>query len=64
MFDPNSWSHQALRSVINVPLEVAHGSWVNGQHRAQAAIDAGAPRVLILTTTYPSAGRPGSSSPR
>ena len=44
----DDWMRSAARSLIMAPLVVnSDGRWVNGQHRAQAARDAGARALLI-----------------
>jgi hypothetical protein len=42
-----SWLQEAAVSLLTDPICLNSAGWVNGQHRAQAAIDAGARRLLV-----------------
>lgn len=42
-----SWLQQASASLLQDPICVDGTGWVNGQHRGQAAIDAGARQILV-----------------
>jgi hypothetical protein len=43
-----TWLHTAIYSLLGDPLVVGESSWVNGQHRGQAAIDSGARHILVV----------------
>jgi hypothetical protein len=52
--DLDSWQVEAFDSLLTDGISVEDGSWVNGQHRAQAMMDAGVRRTVLTQLEYPS----------
>ena len=53
VIDLDSWQDEAFDSLFTDSISVEDGTWVNGQHRAQAMIDAGVRRTILTQLEYP-----------
>jgi hypothetical protein len=62
----SQWDREALFSLFTAPIHLAENrrSYVNGQHRAQAMLDAGVRRTIVITWVPPQRTRGQMRSPR